>query len=242
MAITLPDATPITIEPCSTPSLFLKIADVRRAVFGVTPLMKHLFQQDPASVATEADAATGDEYPYQRTVVALLPDQTVIGYGKWDEYLEPPIPFQEDTMGKAGNDPELYKIFPAPYNTDGDGTSNPALFNHFIACLARMREPHVAGRLFFHVTVLGVHPNYQRLGIGKAMLEHILERADQKGTDCYIEASPEGLGLYRKMGWEVIGQVIIDLESWGGRKGVRITRTGMLRKPKKLCLAGRTSK
>lgn len=43
-----------------------------------------------------------------------------------------------------------------------------------------------------------------------------LEAADKAGAQTYIEASPFGLPLYLRHGWEQVDEMVIDTRPYGG--------------------------
>jgi GNAT superfamily N-acetyltransferase len=47
---------------------------------------------------------------------------------------------------------------------------------------------------------------YQRKGIGKRLIEKVVERAEREGVIIGLEASARGEGLYRKLGFELLGR------------------------------------
>lgn len=80
------------------------------------------------------------------------------------------------------------------------------------------------------MNILGVHPDYQRLGLGAALLAPVLRRADAEGRKTYIEATAAGLGLYRKLGWKECGEPVrVDLKPHGVDKVVETVL--MMREP-----------
>jgi ribosomal protein S18 acetylase RimI-like enzyme len=63
---------------------------------------------------------------------------------------------------------------------------------------------------FTYVGPLGVHPKFQRLGIGFALMERVLEWLEARGVICVaLDASPAGQPIYEKLGFVVCGQVNI---------------------------------
>lgn len=54
---------------------------------------------------------------------------------------------------------------------------------------------------------LFVDPSYQGHRIGSRLLQHGLELVDRDGLECYLEASPEGAGVYRRLGFEVVEEM-----------------------------------
>ena len=43
-----------------------------------------------------------------------------------------------------------------------------------------------------------------------------LAAADKDGAQTFIEASPDGLPLYLRHGWEPVGEMVIDMRPHGG--------------------------
>ncbi|KAJ3561217.1 hypothetical protein NPX13_g9035 [Xylaria arbuscula] len=57
------------------------------------------------------------------------------------------------------------------------------------------------------LTFMAVHPRYQRRGIGSSMMEYICKETDQHQRCAYVLAAPEGVPLYLKFGFEIVGHV-----------------------------------
>jgi ribosomal protein S18 acetylase RimI-like enzyme len=49
---------------------------------------------------------------------------------------------------------------------------------------------------------LGVHPDHQKKGIGRMLLDWGIKEASKQGKECYLVATPAGLPLYRSAGFE----------------------------------------
>ncbi len=88
------------------------------------------------------------------------------------------------------------------------------------------------GQAYLFMRLLVVLPSHQGRGIGRRMLEWGLEQADQLGVRAWIDASPAGLGLYKKLGWEEVSRLEIDLAEWGGKEGDRDVTVSLIREPK----------
>ncbi|HZC46855.1 MAG TPA: GNAT family N-acetyltransferase [Candidatus Acidoferrum sp.] len=66
------------------------------------------------------------------------------------------------------------------------------------------RERDMTGACWY-LFILGVEPRRQRRGLGGALMRPVLERADAKGQQCYLETENErNVSFYRKQGFEVI--------------------------------------
>jgi GNAT superfamily N-acetyltransferase len=64
------------------------------------------------------------------------------------------------------------------------------------------REPH------YYLGVLGVEPESQGKGLGRALMQPILERCDRDGIGAYLEAStPRNRALYLRNGFEVTEEI-----------------------------------
>jgi GNAT superfamily N-acetyltransferase len=63
---------------------------------------------------------------------------------------------------------------------------------------------------FTYIGPLGVHPDFQRLGIGFTLMEHVLEWLEGQGvTRVALDASPMGLPIYERLGFAPCDQVDI---------------------------------
>lgn len=49
---------------------------------------------------------------------------------------------------------------------------------------------------------MGVALSHQRRGVGKMLLQYGADVIDETGTEAYVDASPAGMGLYAKYGFE----------------------------------------
>ena len=63
---------------------------------------------------------------------------------------------------------------------------------------------------FTYIGPLGVHPDFQRLGIGFVLMEHVLEWLEQQGVmRVVLDASPKGQSIYEKLGFAAFDRVNI---------------------------------
>ena len=63
-------------------------------------------------------------------------------------------------------------------------------------------EPH------YYLEVLGTDPGQQGKGHGAALLNVILEKADEEGVGAYLESSKDtNVPYYRRFGFEVVGEI-----------------------------------
>jgi ribosomal protein S18 acetylase RimI-like enzyme len=75
-----------------------------------------------------------------------------------------------------------------------------------------MPHPH------WYLSVLGVAPQCQGQGLGGALLEPVLAKADATGMPCYLEAAVDtNVTFYQKRGFEVVHEDMakgLDLKTW----------------------------
>lgn len=64
----------------------------------------------------------------------------------------------------------------------------------------------------WYLKVLAVHPEYQRRGVGAALVDWGLKHARERGEKAYLEATPFGIGLYLKKGFTTVGDLILGVE------------------------------
>ncbi len=80
-------------------------------------------------------------------------------------------------------------------------------------------EPH------WYLLILGVIPARQRTGLGSALLQPMLERADREGRDCFLNTMKESnLPFYRRHGFEVVRDAVApgtSLRFWNMRRAPR---------------------
>jgi ribosomal protein S18 acetylase RimI-like enzyme len=59
-------------------------------------------------------------------------------------------------------------------------------------------EPH------WYLNLLATHPDWQRQGLGGALMDVMFERADSEGLTCYLETeTPANVAYYRHHGFEI---------------------------------------
>lgn len=72
---------------------------------------------------------------------------------------------------------------------------------------------------------MSVRPDYQRQGLGSRLLQRACEEIDSLGWPAFVMASPAGVQLYTKLGFDVVGGVETN-------EGVF---TSMVRQPRPRC-------
>ncbi len=61
----------------------------------------------------------------------------------------------------------------------------------------------------WYLLVIGVDPSKQRTGLGRALIEPMLARADAEGVLCYLETANEtNVGFYTHLGFAIIHDIV----------------------------------
>ena len=62
-----------------------------------------------------------------------------------------------------------------------------------------------------------VLPEYQGKGLGSMLLKSCLKQAQERRKRIFLHAGPESRALYEKFRFEVVGQLGMQMEKYGGR-------------------------
>ena len=76
-----------------------------------------------------------------------------------------------------------------------------------------------------------VDPEYHRRGIGRILTQKTNDVADAIGAATYARARPGGAALFRKMGYEVLERMDVDLADLGVEDGGKTSTFAMRRPP-----------
>ncbi|KAF3058211.1 putative gnat family protein [Daldinia childiae] len=96
--------------------------------------------------------------------------------------------------------------------------SQPELCQVFFDALKVASDKHNADKML-GLSLLCTSPKYYRRGAAKALLLPMLTIADAHGLKSYLEATPNGKGVYEKLGFREIDRLTFNLKELTG--GVR---------------------
>ena len=202
-----------------------RLIDIQFAAFGDDPTHQLLYPGDQFSTAVRANASERTLKSWQQTsemhMIKCEERSTgvITGFAKWVFY-------------KSPHSEERWNVKPtAPW---AEGTYR-TIVEQLLATTAEIRgrmwqgNPHAGKLASSHSTrrsssnptlVLGllcVHPDFQRQGIGKDLVQWGLQRAACLGLTVHLEASPEGLPLYRSLNFKIAETVVVGADQWDGR-------------------------
>ena len=116
--------------------------------------------------------------------------KTVVAYAKWNSPAAP----------VAGELPEW------PAGSDHD------IANHFFGNLISRHVKIMEGRKHWYLELVATRPEYQGKGAGGKLLRWGIDKADEEGTETYLEASPDGKPIYEHFGFKEVDRLVVELK------------------------------
>ncbi|TVY82900.1 hypothetical protein LSUE1_G006285 [Lachnellula suecica] len=87
--------------------------------------------------------------------------------------------------------------------------------NHFFGNLIRRHGEIMEGRRHWYLEIIATRPEWQGKGAGGKLLRWGLQKADEEGTETYLEASPDGKPIYEHLGFKEVDRLVVELEGEG---------------------------
>ncbi|KAN0099202.1 acyl-CoA N-acyltransferase [Hyaloscypha variabilis] len=84
--------------------------------------------------------------------------------------------------------------------------------NHFFGNLVRRHESIMRGRKHWYLEFVATRPEEQGRGAAGMLLRWGIQKADEEGTEAYLEASPEGKPVYEHYGFREVERLVVSLE------------------------------
>ena len=95
------------------------------------------------------------------------------------------------------------------------GRKKEIAFN-FLSTNTRLRQRIWAGKPYVLLNLLCIDPKSQRQGAGTLLVEWGTALAESLGLSAYLEASPAGYHLYRKLGFRQVDVGVVKADEWDG--------------------------
>lgn len=187
--------------------------------FGPDPLMQFCFERpnvprkpEEEVVVEHLERMATPQFVYLKAVDPENPSGPILGVAAWYWVEDPHTAKQNIPWGDPSPGVHL-ECYDASF-----GALRRFHHNYF----------HERNQPFVYLAILTVVPGVQRRGVGSALLREGLKEADRRGLPAFIEASPAGLGLYKKFGWEEKLKTTVNLEDYGG-EDVECVTVGLVR-------------
>lgn len=93
--------------------------------------------------------------------------------------------------------------------------SDPRCFNALFELFNFHKRDILGTRPYHCLDTLVTHPDHHRRGAGGLLVKWGVEEADRRNVECYLEASPMGVPLYERYGFERVRDIELDLKPFG---------------------------
>lgn len=131
---------------------------------------------------------------FEVLVMTTCPEENekeeIVGFAKW---VRPGAPIEMPPPADA---------FPQ------DG--NPTLAVEFFGALTAAHKRIMEEKPHWYLELIAVRKEWMGQGAASAMMKWGIERADEDGLPCFLEATPNGKGMYEKYGFRVFGEQEFD--------------------------------
>jgi len=102
---------------------------------------------------------------------------------------------------------------------DGSGTWPEGAIvencERFFGAIKAAQDKFLNSEEMYLLHLLATRPDYQKRGLGKILLQHVLDLADQEGRKAYLEGLPPGRQLYLKTGFRDLELLTFDMKALG---------------------------
>ncbi|KAK4031763.1 acyl-CoA N-acyltransferase [Parachaetomium inaequale] len=197
----------LTFRP-ATPSDIPALGAIAFAAFKPSTLIQHISPtSDEAALAFWTQVAQAGLGSGPNTHLVVVEDNSqcppvIVSFAKWTFVPEgAPLPGIFFSGGGGGGDEDENEAFWATMN-------NPEFAKEYFGNQAMQHARIVKERAHWYLELITTSPEFQGRGAGKMLMEWGLERVDETGFEAYLEASPEGKGLFEKFGFRVVDEAV----------------------------------
>ena len=188
------------------------LLDIQLAAFQPLPIQQLMYRggYTPSSTAASLERMRSDFRTAGATFLKVVdptlapaeaPD-SIIAFAKWE--------IQPQLRPRA----EWDKEYPMPADL-GAGVDR-AVMVAFLQGIRARRAAAIKGKPHMGLNMLATRPGQERRGAGALLVRWGMERAVKEGLDCYLEATPPGLPLYKRLGFEDFDEWDFDAREYGG--------------------------
>lgn len=210
------------MPPTIRKALASETAQVSRTVmraFWDDPVMRWLIPDD-AEFESSHQLMFASWVRHWLSLETIWVTDDIVGFAGWEP--PPSSEAQARLLNKVGNDVDELKTELLP----GENLVHPTDRLERIRVLRSVMDENVPEHEYWHLNLLGTHPDWQRQGIGRRLMQPGFAEADRAGFPCYLETeSMENVAYYRHHGFEVRSEWDVPLggpHMWGMLRPVGI--------------------
>ncbi|KAK3297301.1 acyl-CoA N-acyltransferase [Chaetomium fimeti] len=196
----------------ATPSDILDCAAIAHAAFAPSPIIRHI-RPAAESVALglwTAVVSAAFAQPHAHLVVAEdAASGELLGFAKWvwveEGAVVPGIAASAAVGGDSGGDSEDERVgMEELWGMVGDRE----FAMEYFGAQAEQHERFMGRRAHWYLELISTKAEVKGRGTGRRLVQWGLERVDGDGAVAYLEASPQGRGLFERFGFEVVERLV----------------------------------
>ncbi|KAH6850574.1 acyl-CoA N-acyltransferase [Chaetomium sp. MPI-CAGE-AT-0009] len=192
---TLRPATPADIPTC---------AAIAHAAFAPSPIIRHIAPASEAVTLAMWTAVIQAAFTQPNAHLVVAEDATsgeLLGFAKW-------IWVEEGAVA-----PGIAVSASSAVGGEGEGGGVEALWGmvgrrefaeKYFGAQTEQHERFMGRRAHWYLELISTKAEVKGLGTGRKLVQWGLERVDADGAVAYLEASPQGRGLFERFGFEVV--------------------------------------
>ncbi|KAH6641200.1 acyl-CoA N-acyltransferase [Chaetomium tenue] len=93
-------------------------------------------------------------------------------------------------------------------NVLGGLVGDKELAKAYFGAQAQQHERFMGGRAHWYLELISTKPEIKGLGTGRKLVQWGVEKVDGDGVEAYLEASPQGRGLFERFGFEIVEKLV----------------------------------
>ncbi|KAK9772228.1 putative N-acetyltransferase domain-containing protein [Seiridium cardinale] len=178
---------PFAVLPALIPEI-TPVYDVYFAAFKNEKIMEYLYPGGVDRQAHKHGTTLWLHHDQNGYTIKVVDSDTgaVVGMAQWEVFWRP----GKDTLWKKPKGAEWLK-------GDKRTKAETVLIPNW-----NMREKLFGGRKHVYCVTMATHPDYQRKGIGRLLVQWGIDIAEQLGLPVYLESTEQGAPLYEAVGFE----------------------------------------
>ncbi|EEH17758.2 hypothetical protein PABG_00321 [Paracoccidioides brasiliensis Pb03] len=125
------------------------------------------------------------------------------------------IPHAKPKQGNGQMEEPEYKKLKKYLMQNPPSGCHPGIYAAFRRGILEARERYLDEEKDYVLEILATSPAFERQGHASRLLKWGIEKAEADGARILLEATPAGLPLYQRLGWNVVDEMRIKLADHG---------------------------